>query len=110
MAEQLLMRILTMSLTASAVILAVLLLRLCLKKAPRIFSYCLWAAVLFRLLCPVSFTAAFSPFSMLKAPANPQDRLNMRTDIPPFGTNKALEPSEQMRFHRSRLHRHLPTT
>ncbi len=95
MAEQLLMRILTMSLTASAVILAVLLLRLCLKKAPRIFSYCLWAAVLFRLLCPVSFTAAFSPFSMLKAPANPQDRLNMRTDIPPFGTNKALEPSEQ---------------
>ena len=56
MAEQLLMRILTMSLTASAVILAVLLLRLCLKKAPRIFSYCLWAAVLFRLLCPVSFT------------------------------------------------------
>lgn len=69
MAEQLLARILNMNLTASAVILAVLVLRLLLKKAPRIFSYCLWAVVLFRLLCPVSFTAAFSPFSVIKAPA-----------------------------------------
>ncbi len=61
-------RVLNMSLTGGIVILAVLLLRLFLKKAPKIFSYCLWAAVLFRLLCPVSFTAGFSPFAMLKAP------------------------------------------
>ena len=69
MAEQLLTHILNMNLTASAVILAVLVLRLLLKKAPRIFSYCLWAVVLFRLLCPVSFSASFSPFSVIRAPA-----------------------------------------
>lgn len=44
--------ILDMSITASIVILAVLLVRLPLKKAPKIFSYALWFVVLFRLLCP----------------------------------------------------------
>ncbi len=43
-----------MSLTASVVILIVLLFRLVLKKAPKIFSYALWAVVLFRLLCPLA--------------------------------------------------------
>lgn len=47
-------RIVNMSLTASFVIAAVLLIRLPLKKAPKAFSYALWAVVLFRLLCPVS--------------------------------------------------------
>ncbi|MBQ8558801.1 MAG: hypothetical protein IJ439_02315 [Tyzzerella sp.] len=52
--------ILNMSLKASFVILAVLLIRLCLKKAPKIFSYVLWIVVLFRLLCPVSIELPFS--------------------------------------------------
>lgn len=43
-----------MSLTASLVILAVLAVRLCLKKAPKVFSYALWVVVLARLLCPVT--------------------------------------------------------
>ena len=42
--------LLNMSLTASAVILCVLLVRLLLCRAPRVFSYALWAVVLFRLL------------------------------------------------------------
>lgn len=46
--------VLSMSGTASLVILLVLLFRLFLRKAPRVFSYALWAAVLFRLLCPVT--------------------------------------------------------
>lgn len=46
--------ILNMSMTASLVILVVLLLRLLLKRAPRIFSYFLWLVVFIRLLCPVS--------------------------------------------------------
>ena len=54
--------ILNMSLTASIIILIVLLARLCLKKVPKIFSYILWGVVLFRLLCPVSFSL---PVSML---------------------------------------------
>ena len=52
--------ILNMSLTASIIILIVLLARLCLKKAPKIYSYLLWAVVLFRLLCPVSFSLPVS--------------------------------------------------
>ena len=53
-------QILNMSLTGSVVILLVMLARLLLKGAPKIFSYGLWAVVLFRLLCPVAFTAPVS--------------------------------------------------
>lgn len=60
--------VLNMSLTAIPVILAVLLARLILKRAPKIFSYALWAVVLFRLLCPVSVTAGFSLLGALDAP------------------------------------------
>lgn len=49
--------ILNMSLTGSVVIGFVLLARLLLKRAPKIYSYALWAVVLFRLLCPVSLSA-----------------------------------------------------
>ena len=51
-----------MSITASAVILVILPIRLLLKKIPKIFSYLLWSVVLFRLLCPISVS---SPFSLL---------------------------------------------
>lgn len=57
-----------MSVTASVAILFVLLARLLLKKAPKIFSYALWAVVLFRLLCPVSITTGFSLLGLLDAP------------------------------------------
>ena len=61
--------ILNMSITASLIILFVLLARLALKKAPKIFSYALWAVVLFRLLCPVSITTDFSLLGLLDTPA-----------------------------------------
>jgi len=54
------MQVLDMSRTACVVIPAVLLARLMLKKAPKAFSYALWAVVLFRLLCPVSPEAPVS--------------------------------------------------
>ena len=41
-------RLLNMSLTASVAIVLVILLRLALKKAPKVFSYALWGIVLFR--------------------------------------------------------------
>ena len=66
MLEKALIEVLNMSLTASVVILAVFVLRLFLKKAPRIFSYALWAVVLFRLLCPVSFPAPLSLLGVLQ--------------------------------------------
>lgn len=57
-----------MSVTASVVVVFVLLARLLLKKAPKIFSYALWAVVLFRLLCPVSITTGFSLLGLFDAP------------------------------------------
>ena len=58
-----------MSLTASVVILAVLAVRLLLRRAPKVFAYALWDVVLFRLLCPVSVTSAVSLMGALGAPA-----------------------------------------
>lgn len=52
--------ILNMSLTASVIIVLVLLARLGLKRVPKIYSYVLWAVVLFRLLCPVSLSSSVS--------------------------------------------------
>lgn len=51
--------VLNMSIGASVCILAVMLLRLLLRRAPRIFSYLLWAVVLVRLICPVLPKAHF---------------------------------------------------
>ncbi len=60
MLDRIFMEILDMSLQASAVILAVILIRLLLKSAPKIFSYALWSVVLLRLLCPISIEAPIS--------------------------------------------------
>ena len=60
MLDNIYMQVLDMSKTASIVILVVVLARLLLKKAPKVFSYALWAVVLFRLLCPVTFEAPVS--------------------------------------------------
>lgn len=65
----LLPKILNMSLTAGIVIVLVLIARLLLKKAPKIFSYFLWAVVLFRLVCPVSFSSEFALIGFFHAPA-----------------------------------------
>jgi len=70
--------ILNMSITASFVALAVMLVRLPLKKAPKVFSYALWGVVLFRLVCPFSIE---SGFSFMPAPASviPQDIVYSQT-------------------------------
>lgn len=60
--------ILNMNLTASVIIIFVLLARVLLKKAPKIYSYALWSVVLFRLLCPLSVSASVSILGILDAP------------------------------------------
>lgn len=65
----LLVSILNMSLTGGIAIVFVMLARILLRKAPKIFSYALWAVVLFRLVCPVSFSSAFSVMGLLRMPA-----------------------------------------
>ena len=49
--------VLNMSVTGCYVIIAVLLVRLLLKKAPKKYAYLLWSAVGFRLACPISFAS-----------------------------------------------------
>ena len=56
--------ILNMGITASYVILAVLLLRLLLRRLPKVYSYSLWAVVGVRLLCPAPFSSPFSLFNL----------------------------------------------
>lgn len=68
MLEELFLKILNMSYTASIVIVFVLIARLVLKKAPKVFSYSLWSVVLFRLLCPFSFESALSLLPKRKIP------------------------------------------
>lgn len=55
--------LLDLSLTALPVMGAVLLARLCLRRAPRKYSYALWAVVGFRLLCPASLPSPLSLFN-----------------------------------------------
>lgn len=53
MLDEIFMGILDMTRTGSIVIVFVLAARLLLRRAPKVFSYALWAVVLLRLLCPV---------------------------------------------------------
>ena len=50
MLDTIFLQIFDMTKVASLVILIVLLVRLCLKRAPKVIAYVLWAVVLFRLL------------------------------------------------------------
>ena len=63
--KDLFITVVNMSITASCVAISVILVRLLLKKAPKIFSYILWAPVLFRLVCPFSFNSEFSFFNLI---------------------------------------------
>jgi beta-lactamase regulating signal transducer with metallopeptidase domain len=58
--SELFLSVLNMSLTASYVILFVIVIRLLLKKAPKFISYALWGVVAFRLIIPFSFESMFS--------------------------------------------------
>ena len=54
------LRLLNMSITAGWLVLAVILLRVLLKKAPKAFRVALWALVGIRLVCPFSFESVLS--------------------------------------------------
>jgi beta-lactamase regulating signal transducer with metallopeptidase domain len=58
--SKLFLSVLNMSLMASYVILCVILVRLLLKKAPKVISYALWSVVAVRLIFPFSMESVFS--------------------------------------------------
>lgn len=75
--------VLNMSITASVAILVILLARILLKRAPKIFSYALWAIVLFRLLCPVSLSSSLSLLGLFQVPTTETGRMEyVSLDVP----------------------------
>ncbi|MBQ3556185.1 MAG: hypothetical protein IJA11_00095 [Oscillospiraceae bacterium] len=77
--------LLNMSLTGSIVILAVLVIRFFLRKAPKKWSYLLWLVVAFRLICPVSLSAPVSLLGTVAAPVTSEGTIEYipRTAIQP---------------------------
>ena len=57
---ELFLKIINMSISASWLVMAVLILRLVLKKAPKWVNVLLWGIVAVRLICPFSFESALS--------------------------------------------------
>ena len=109
-------QILNMSMTGSVVILLVLLARFLLKRSPKVFSYALWSVVLFRLLCPMAFTAPISVLDVVEPVINETsnntstvsyipatvnahaDFIAVQPDEQPVQTETAREPEEQLRM------------
>lgn len=91
MLDTIFLQIFDMTKVASIVILVVLLVRLCLKRAPKVFSYALWAVVLFRLLCPVSIEAPISLIPQTEPTIQSYDLLN--ESITPIAAVDAAQQS-----------------
>lgn len=85
--------ILNMSLTGSVVIVLVLAARFFLRKAPKMFSYALWAVVLFRLLCPVSLPSPLSLLGLINAPVAENSGLVSRVEYIPNVAESRQEDS-----------------
>lgn len=68
MFSTLFLSVLNMSITASLVMVIVLVVRFLLKKSPKIFSYALWIVVLYRLICPFTFESAVSLLPINETP------------------------------------------
>lgn len=66
MLEQIFLKVMDMSRSASMIIAAVFIVRILLKRFPKFISYMLWSVVLFRLLCPVTLEFEISPVPNLK--------------------------------------------
>lgn len=71
--------VINMSITASLVLLALLLLRAVLQRngAPKWIICALWAVVFFRLLCPVAFTSNYSLLQLLPQESRMQAGIQM---------------------------------
>lgn len=103
MLEQIFIKVVNMSITAGYCVVIVLLLRMCIRKLPRIYSYVLWAAVFFRLVCPISLESTFSILKVkpetipyhpgnLKAPESVSESVNASV----WMEHIAKEPSQKV--------------
>ena len=91
--SEIFLKIINMSISASYIVLAVLLLRLLLKKAPKWITVVLWGIVAVRLVCPVSIESVLSliPSSEVVSPTIMTDKTpTINTGIPII--NSTLNP------------------
>lgn len=58
--SELFIKLLNMSISAGWLVLAVILIRFCIKRAPRWITVVMWALVGVRLICPISLESDFS--------------------------------------------------
>jgi len=85
MVDRLFLAVLNMSLIGAFVIATICVVRLFLRKAPKVISYCLWAIAGVRLLFPFSIESVWSfiiPFSSQSIPIN--------SATPTIPTNSAI--------------------
>ena len=83
--SQFFLKIINMSISASYIVLAVLLLRLLLKRAPKWITVVLWGIVAIRLICPLSIESILSliPSPEVVSPDIMMDRMpEINTGIP----------------------------
>ena len=91
--SEIFLKIINMSISASYIVLAVLLLRLLLKKAPKWITVVLWGIVAVRLVCPFSIESVLSliPSSEVVSPDIMMDRTpEINTGIPII--NQVINP------------------
>ncbi len=97
--SEIFLKIVNMSISASYLVLAVLVLRLVFKKAPKWVSVVLWGFVAVRLICPVSFESVLSliPSAEIVSPEIMQDPTpQIHTGI--GALNNAINPTFSAAF------------
>lgn len=85
--------VLNMSITGAYIAIAIIVMRLLLKKFPKRFSYALWLILGIRLLCPFSFSSAVSLFNLVKPDTAESSVTSQMTYIP---QNIEHEPQPQI--------------
>ena len=81
--HQFLTELLTLGMMASVMATVVLGIRTCFGRMPKVYTYILWIFVFIRAILPVSYSSAFSLWTLLE---------NSRTQSPPTGIVRMAEP------------------
>ena len=90
MIYHLFVKLMDMSITASVVILVVLIARGLLVKAPKKYAYFLWAIVGIRLLCPVGIASPLSIYNFV--------------DVSPYKTEQTMQNETTEEISKDQIH------
>ena len=95
--SDLFLKIVNMSISASWLVVAVLILRLVLKKAPKWVNVLLWGIVAVRLICPFSFESALS---LIPSAETFPEKINRQEVLWHFRPYKRSENESPLLFHK----------